>query len=73
MSFSPKNVLEFYTAMMKNFLGRWNANFDYSIVDPTNPEELFDDVLYCRSSPIRTVYGSRIVIDVIISYEAKIY
>jgi len=40
MLFAPKNVLMFYTTIMKSFQQKWDAEFDSSIVDPPNPPEL---------------------------------
>ena len=53
--------------MMKTFQEEWNADFDKNIVDPPNPKDLLDNTSGSRTSPIRTVFGSRIVIDDILN------
>ena len=73
MPFGPKNDPAFYTAMMKTFQEEWNADFDSSIVDPPYPNELLEDVSCPYSSPVRTVYGSRIIINDIVLYGTNIF
>ena len=71
--FGPKNAPVFYTAMMKTFQEEWNADFDSTIVDPPNPQDLLDNTSDSRTSPIRTVFVSRIVIDNIFLYGTNVY
>ena len=71
--FGPKNAPAFYTSMMKTFQEEWNADFNRSVVDPPNPVEISANIKCNRSSPIRTVYGSRIVIDDILLYGTNIF
>ena len=72
MPFGSKNTLVFYTAMIKTFQEEWNADFDSWVVDPPNPVEIFDTIKCTRPSPIRTVFGSKIVIDDILFYGTNI-
>ena len=73
MPFGQKNDPAFYTVMMKTFQEEWNADFDKTIVDPPNPHDLFDNTSGSRTSPIRTVFGRRIVIDDILLYVINVY
>ena len=69
----PKNASVFYTATMKIFQEEWNAGFDKTIVDPPNPQDLLDNASGSRTSPVRTVFGSMIVIDDIFLYGTNVY
>ena len=57
---------------MKIFQEEWNAGFDKTIVDPPNPQDLLDNTSGSRTSPITTVFGSRIVIDDILLYGTNV-
>ena len=72
MPFGPNNTPTFYTVMMKTLQEEWNADFDKTIVDPSNSQALLDNTSGSRTSPIRTVFGSRIVIDNILLYGTNV-
>ena len=73
MPFGPKHAPTFYTAMIKTFQEEWKADFDNTIVDPPKPRYILDNTLVSRTSPIRTVFDSRIVIDNILLYGTNVY